>query len=174
MATRYPPEFKIKAIQYFLAGHAGLGLTARHFGISRTNLRRWIELYRFHGVQAILPRHNPSYSPEFKLRVAIYATLHPGSSARIASRFGLVSHKSVESWTEAFRLKGHQAFVFPATERNASMTKSAPKKLPADAATHEALLKELEYLRAENDYLKTLQEILTEKKRQEQVKKQQQ
>jgi hypothetical protein len=45
-----------------------------------------------------------------------------------------------------------------------------PRK--TDDKTPEELLKELEYLRAENDYLKTLQGILLEKKRLESLKKQ--
>ncbi|MBD9646729.1 hypothetical protein IB231_24245 [Pantoea sp. PNT02] len=51
------------------------------------------------------------------------------------------------------------------------MSDKAKSPKPAGSMTEKELLKELEYLRAENDYLKVMQEIILEKKRREREKK---
>lgn len=172
MATKYPVEFKLSAIHYFLSGHAGIDGTAKHFSIAPTNLRRWVARYQHHGEQALLPRGHRRYSSDFRVQVAHYDLAHPGESyAAVAARFNLTSYKTVESWARQYSLKGHYAFPPENSTRSIRMSDKAKSPKPAGSMTEKELLKELEYLRAENDYLKVMQEIILEKKRREREKK---
>ncbi|HBV1634494.1 TPA: IS3 family transposase, partial [Escherichia coli] len=153
---------KIAAVNHYLAGHAGIISTAKLFQLSHTSLSHWINLFLLHGPQALDCRHKRSYSPEDKLCVVLYALGHSESLPRVAARFNIPSHNTVKNWIKGYRKSGNEAFIRRRKEK--SMTRSDDTHENEANMTPEEMKNELRYLRAENAYLKAMQEHLLEKK----------
>ncbi|EDW2587876.1 IS3 family transposase, partial [Escherichia coli] len=147
---------------HYLAGHAGIISTAKLFQLSHTSLSHWINLFLLHGPQALDCRHKRSYSPEDKLCVVLYALGHSESLPRVAARFNIPSHNTVKNWIKGYRKSGNEAFIRRRKEK--SMTRSDDTHENEANMTPEEMKNELRYLRAENAYLKAMQEHLLEKK----------
>ncbi|NVL79582.1 IS3 family transposase, partial [Escherichia coli] len=145
-----------------LAGHAGIISTAKLFQLSHTSLSHWINLFLLHGPRALDCRHKRSYSPEDKLCVVLYALGHSESLPRVAARFNIPSHNTVKNWIKGYRKSGNEAFIRRRKEK--SMTRSDDTHENEANMTPEEMKNELRYLRAENAYLKAMQEHLLEKK----------
>ncbi|WP_201356323.1 IS3 family transposase [Escherichia coli] len=154
-------EVKIAAVNHYLAGHAGIISTAKLFQLSHTSLSHWINLFLLHGPQALDCRHKRSYSPEDKLCVVLYALGHSESLPRVAARFNIPSHNTVKNWIKGYRKSGNEAFIRRRKEK--SMTRSDDTHENEANMTPEEMKNELRYLRAENAYLKAMQEHLSEK-----------
>ncbi|MDS1495443.1 IS3 family transposase [Shigella dysenteriae] len=159
---KHPFEVKLAAVNHYLAGHAGIISTAKLFQLSHTSLSHWINLFLLHGPQALDCRHKRSYSPEDKLCVVLYALGHSESLPRVAARFNIPSHNMVKNWIKGYRKSGNEAFIRRRKEK--SMTRSDDTHENEANMTPEEMKNELRYLRAENAYLKAMQEHLLEKK----------
>ncbi|UGD70976.1 IS3 family transposase [Escherichia coli] len=155
-------EVKLAAVNHYLAGHAGIISTAKPFQLSHTSLSHWINLFLLHGPRALDCRHKRSYSPEDKLCVVLYALGHSESLPRVAARFNIPSHNTVKNWIKGYRKSGNEAFIRRRKEK--SMTRSDDTHENEANMTPEEMKNELRYLRAENAYLKAMQEHLLEKK----------
>ncbi|EJI9806983.1 IS3 family transposase [Escherichia coli] len=155
-------EVKLAAVNHYLAGHAGIISTAKLFQLSHTSLSHWINLFLLHGPRALDCRHKRSYSPEDKLCVVLYALRHSESLPRVAARFNIPSHNTVKNWIKGYRKSGNEAFIRRRKEK--SMTRSDDTHENEANMTPEEMKNELRYLRAENAYLKAMQEHLLEKK----------
>ncbi|EGK3955076.1 IS3 family transposase [Escherichia coli] len=155
-------EVKLAAVNHYLAGHAGIISTAKLFQLSHTSLSHWINLFLLHGPRALDCRHKRSYSPEDKLCVVLYALGHSESLPRVAARFNIPSHNTVKNWIKGYRKSGNEAFIRRRKEK--SMTRSDDTHENEANMTPEEMKNELSYLRAENAYLKAMQEHLLEKK----------
>ncbi|WP_143714936.1 IS3-like element IS1397 family transposase [Escherichia coli] len=155
-------EVKLAAVNHYLAGHAGIISTAKLFQLSHTSLSHWINLFLLHGPRALDCRHKRSYSPEDKLCVVLYALGHSESLPRVAARFNIPSHNTVKNWIKGYRKSGNEAFIRCRKEK--SMTRSDDTHENEANMTPEEMKNELRYLRAENAYLKAMQEHLLEKK----------
>ncbi|EEZ9025073.1 TPA: IS3 family transposase, partial [Escherichia coli] len=125
-------------------------------------LSHWINLFLLHGPRALDCRHKRSYSPEDKLCVVLYALGHSESLPRVAARFNIPSHNTVKNWIKGYRKSGNEAFIRRWKEK--SMTRSDDTHENEANMTPEEMKNELRYLRAENAYLKAMQEHLLEKK----------
>ncbi|EON5735619.1 TPA: IS3-like element IS1397 family transposase, partial [Escherichia coli] len=119
-------------------------------------------LFLLHGPRALDCRHKRSYSPEDKLCVVLYALGHSESLPRVAARFNIPSHNTVKNWIKGYRKSGNEAFIRRRKEK--SMTRSDDTHENEANMTPEEMKNELRYLRAENAYLKAMQEHLLEKK----------
>ncbi|MGI1989438.1 IS3 family transposase [Escherichia coli] len=159
---KHPFEVKLAAVNHYLAGHAGIISTAKLFQLSHTSLSHWINLFLLHGPLALDCRHRRSYSPEDKLCVVLYALGHSESLPRVAARFNIPSHNTVKNWIKGYRKSGNEAFIRRRKEK--SMTRSDDTHENEANMTPEEMKNELRYLRAENAYLKAMQEHLLEKK----------
>ncbi|HAH9049855.1 TPA: IS3 family transposase, partial [Escherichia coli] len=118
--------------------------------------------FLLHGPRALDCRHKRSYSPEDKLCVVLYALGHSESLPRVAARFNIPSHNTVKNWIKGYRKSGNEAFIRRRKEK--SMTRSDDTHENEANMTPEEMKNELRYLRAENAYLKAMQEHLLEKK----------
>lgn len=83
-----------------------------------------------------------------------------------ARRFDISSHNMVSSWERIYLSEGPEMLY---VERRGRGSKGRPPKFSKEV--EEDLLKEVQRLRAENEYLKKLQALVLERK-QSQLKKQ--
>lgn len=164
--TKYDEAFKLRVVRQYLRGDAGLRAVAKRHGIDHGLVSRWAAAYDKHGVAGIRKKHSV-YSAEFKLSVLKCMWSERLSIKQTCARFDLREPTSVSRWQRQYheggihalepRPKGRRPSVMP------PISPSAPAPKENDTRTREELLEELEYLRAENAYLKKLDALLKQK-----------
>lgn len=162
--AKYSQEFKLEVVNYYLSGQGGLKRTGQHFGIYYTMVRKWVGIFKHHGAQALRPKekHN-RYSAAFKYQV-IEAIHQKGLSLKQATlEFSVMEPATVLGWLRLYTQGGVSALQ-PKVRGRLSKMKKPPRfnKKPDTQKTPEELLEELEYLRAENAYLKKLEALILE------------
>ena len=108
---------------------------------------------------------NKRYTGEFKQMVVETMMREKISYCEAARRFEISNHHRVASWERIYLTEGPEILYI---ERRGRNSKGRPRKLPKEV--EDDLLKEVQRLRAENEYLKKLQALVMERK-QSQLKK---
>ena len=104
---------------------------------------------------------NKRYTPEFKKLVVETMQKERLGYSETCRRFDVNSRDQVKSWERIYLEEGPEGF---AIERRGRGRKGRPlKQLPNEA--EEDLLAEVQWLRAENEYLKNLQALVLEDER---------
>ena len=161
---RHTKQFKQEAVERYLKGTEGYGLVARECGIEKTMLRRWVLWYQKHGV-AGLEGKSGSYGAGFKLSVLQHMWDNALSYTQVAAVFNVRNTRSVADWERRYRDGG--VFMLKRS-RKPLITMQAPTSKPDsapddDKRSRKELLDELEYLRAENAYLKKAEALVQAK-----------
>ena len=107
---------------------------------------------------------NKRYTPEFK-EMIIRRIQEEGVSYNETEREYGIAHGMIQKWERIYLTEGPEMLY---VERRGRGSKGRPQKLPKEV--EEDLLKEVQRLRAENEYLKKLQALVMERK-QSQLKK---
>ncbi|MFK8260684.1 transposase, partial [Erwinia sp. AnSW2-5] len=168
---KYTLEFKLAAVRSYLDSHAGIKATAARFVLPPTHLKRWVLLYKLHGEQALCHAQKRHYPPEFKLRVVLHTLQKGDSPAAVAALFNIPSFTTVATWVRLYQESGADALHQDNRGRYKRVKRHPRTAEQTKPLTPEEMQEELRYLRAENAYLKAMQEHLLEKKRQAQEKK---
>ena len=104
---------------------------------------------------------NKRYTPEFKKLVIETMQKEKLSYRETARQFEISDHKRVAAWERIYLTEGPEGF---AVDRRGRGSKGrSPKQLPKEV--EEDLLAEVQRLRAENEYLKSLQALVLEDER---------
>lgn len=168
---RYPFHIRLEAVQHYMTGQSSIKETARLFSVGRTPLTRWIRAYRRQGKAGLEDRPARTYTSAFRLRVIRYVAEHGCSYAEASARFAIPNESLILDWTRRYRKGGAQALNTAKSGPAMSQKKFIPDSRPLSEMTPSELLRALEYLRAENAYLKKLKALREEKTLREQQKK---
>lgn len=165
---KYTDEFKTEVVMAYLDGHSGgYDRLSEKYGIDRSLIRRWVALYKTGGIEQ-LTRVTRTYSGQFKIHVVEYMHENSVSIRQAAAMFGIQSPPTVSHWERMYYEEGKEALFEDRRGRRKNMSKpkktQAPKK---DVNENEDLLKEVQYLRMENEYLKKLIALVQERERSE-------
>nr|WP_229429460.1 IS3 family transposase [Massilia sp. ZL223] len=156
---KHTEQFKLAVVERYLQGTDGYERLARECGVEKTMLRRWVLWYRTHGV-AGLTRKSGCYSVDFKLSVLQHMWDNALSHTQVAAVFNVRNISSIAAWERRYQDGGVQALDrprgLPSTVMRAPTSKPDPS-VDDDKRSREDLLKELEYLRMENAYLKKVE-----------------
>ena len=87
------------------------------------------------------------------------------SCRETAQQFGIPDHHSVAKWERIYLMEGPEGLTI---ERRGRSSKGRPTQFPKEV--EEDLLKEVQRLRAENEYLKKLQALVLERERHQKKK----
>lgn len=173
---KYSKEFKLEVVQAYLSGRAGQIKIAASFHIDRIQLRNWLSAYEAHGIAGLEPcGRSRRYSTEFKLSVLAHRSQHHLSLQEVATLFKIPSVSTVSTWEQRYNQQGINAFS-DRRGRPSMMKKSdthdsiARSEKPLKSPTHAELLREIEYLKAENAYLKKLEALVQKKQLQHMTK----
>ena len=110
------------------------------------------------------------FTPEFKVQVVETLIKEELTFAETAKRFHIYEKKAISKWYRLYMAKGKDALlaqkvkkkgIKPGTKRNDARPPKKPKELDKNER------KELEYLRAENAYLKKLKALTQRQERQD-------
>lgn len=165
---KYTDEFKTEVVMEYLDGHSGgYDRLSEKYGIDRSMIRRWVALYKAGGIER-LTKVTRSYSGEFKINVVEYMYQNSISIRQAAAIFGIQSPATLSKWERIYYEEGKDALFEERRGRRKDMSKpkkpQAPKK---NVNENEDLLKEVQYLRMENEYLKKLIALVQERERSE-------
>lgn len=168
----YTLEFRIAVVKYYLSGQGGIKRAAAHFGLHNSTVSHWVASWQLHGIDGITWKVG-GYTQAFKLNVVKTLQKEHLSFREAAVRFNVSDNKVVKRWFDAYEAAGEAGLQ--KRKRHHVKTKNIPVQAtrppvsaakPAEELTHDELLAELRYLRAEVDYLKKLKALAQQKKKQ--------
>ena len=58
---RYPLEFKMEVVDYYLNNHVSLSATARYFEVDNPTISKWVSNYRKKGIDGLEPKDKDRY-----------------------------------------------------------------------------------------------------------------
>ena len=108
---------------------------------------------------------NKRYTGEFKQMVVETMMREKLSYREAARQFEIADHKDVAKWERYYLMDGPEGLYI---ERRGRGSKGRPQQFPKEV--EEDLLKEVQRLRAENEYLKKLQALVLERERHQKKK----
>lgn len=161
--TRYDEKFKQTVVKEYLSGPSGYRALEGRYGVDRSTIRRWVNVYRRHG-DAGLHKKFSHYSARFRLSVLKRMWRQGLSYSQVVVLFDLRGGTGVVSnWERQYHEGGLDALEPKPRGRPKKMTTPETPKVgvpPEDTRTLEELRKENEYLRAEVAYLKKLDALV--------------
>jgi len=171
--TKNTDEFKYQVVQEYLNGVMGYVGLSQKYCLDHSMIRRWVSWYRAHGIEGIRKKFT-HYSAEFKLSVLTHLWDNGLSYSQAAAHFNIRNPGILAQWVRLYREGGLDALEPRRQGRPRSM--SAPVNKPSEdqeptPLSQEALLKELNHLRLENEYLKKLQALVQAKQKLAQERK---
>lgn len=183
---KYSFDFKFKAVKYVVYGKHSYREAARKFNVHQEQIRVWTNRYKTYGKNGLIPKPIQKYDGKFKVDVVEYMYANHLSFEKTAIHFELPSSTNVVLWKQMYDEKGAQYLLNNRniaidrvrvnrvknkqnTNSNTSIKSTSKSSLKSDKSNAE-LLKEIEDLRMENDYLKKLQ-ALVQKRTSQQKKK---
>ncbi|MEN9461886.1 MAG: hypothetical protein RIS84_1906 [Pseudomonadota bacterium] len=174
--SRYSKQFKLKAVHAYLSQNRAVADVARSLDIHKSQLSDWLLVYRHHGADGLAPRQQwQDYTPAFKLKVINYKRQHRASLPEVATHFHIPSASTIFEWEKRYNLGGIDALTTRRgrpTMKKMKKSSSDPKvaKKPWSELTQPELLREIEYLQAENAYLKKLEALIQQEKSVQSIK----
>lgn len=160
--TKYNEQFRLNAVQEYLSGESSVNAVATRHGISARTLGDWIRRFEQHGHAGLVGR-GASYSASFKLMVLEAMWREKWSLSHTAVVFGIRTHSHIGKWERQYHESGLEGL---SRRCRANRMSDNPPKRPESQAPRslEDVLKENEYLRAENAYLKKLDALIQQKR----------
>lgn len=163
--AKYTQEFKLEVVKYYLSGF-GQNSTANKFNIHRSYVDKWVHSYQRHGLDGLKVQTSKSiYSIEFKLQ-AVQMILDGQSIQETSKQFDIKSNSQLVVWLRQYNEQGIEGLKPKPKGRAKRMPKPKSLKIKPNQAdsdkTHNELLEELAYLRAENAFLKKLEALSLE------------
>jgi transposase len=168
-SNKYNYEFKLQCVEAVVKGKRSTYDVASEKGIIRGNLRLWIKFYELYGKPGLRDRVYQHYDTAFKLKVLQTVERENLSLRTACARFNIPSVATIIVWQRAYESNGYQGLIPISKSRTLTMKppiKPKAKKSSKPLTREEELLKELEYLRAENALLKKLQALVQADKKQ--------
>jgi transposase len=159
---RYSAELKVQAVQDYLSGqYSQYEIIDKYKIASRTQLKRWIDKYNGHssfksvneGVRAMTKGRSTTWQE--RIDIVLYCMANQNDYRKTADQFQ-VSYHQVYQWLKKYEDGGQDAL------QDGRGRKKAAEEL-TEAEQQKLAMKKLEYenerLKAENAFLKKLQEL---------------
>lgn len=165
--VKYNLEEKLAIVRAVNRGQHSCGSAAKQLGTNLTTVRRWVNLYKHHGKKGLKSGHR-GYNGVFKLKVIRCMLKNHLSLMETSARFGIPQDCTVAKWLAKYQTQGIEGLLKETRGRKRSvMSKKSKKKTDSTSSGSEektlaALKAEVEYLRAENAFLKKLDALIQE------------
>jgi transposase len=157
---RYSIQDKLKIVKEHITQNIAISELVQKYHISRDTLNYCVTLYKMHGEKAF-ENHgtNRTYTKEFKLKAIDRVLNHNETHWKVALDCMLTDRKIIDDWIEIYKAKGPDGIK---DTHSRSHYLIHEERLNVEA--NKKLLDRLEYLEAENEYLKKLYALAQEKK----------
>jgi len=160
---RYSKELKLAAVNDYLSGHDSLNKIIQKYNISSTAvLRKWIKKYNSHrelndtgkGMTNSMTSRRKTTSEE-RIQIVNYCIQHQKNYQLTAESYE-VSYQQVYQWVKKFEANGEEALQDKRGRKKEEYELTAEEKFKLEM---KRLERENERLRAENAFLKKLEEL---------------
>ena len=155
---KFSNEEKLTAVKRYLSNEGSFKRIGDSMGADEGDLRSWVQRFQYHGEKAF-ENYYARYSVKDKLDVLNYMKEQGTSIRETAAVFNIKSTRTLKVWQTLYENGGIDALK-PKEKGRPSMTKRKTKKRNSANESIGALQAELEYLRAENAYLKKLKSLV--------------
>lgn len=155
--AKYAISKKVEVARKILEENYGIKEAAREFGICKSLILQWVNVYEKHGIDGLLYK-NGKYSGDFRIAVVQYKK-DTGDSARQTGAQFNVSHTTVSLWEKMYDEQGYSALL-QQEESSDSMAKNEKSK----DKNIQSLEEEIHQLKMENAYLKKYNALASMKK----------
>lgn len=165
--SKYTAAFKLRVVEECLKADGGCRAIAGRHGLCPSMVQRWMVFYRLHGL-AGLERKRSTYDAAFRHSVLVHMWANSLSYEAAAAHFNIRHAGHIADWDRKYQSGGIGALHSRPIGRPRKMS-DPPRPPPLapgqdDPRSREELLKELEYLRMENAYLKKLSALVQAQK----------
>lgn len=160
--NKYDYKFRLRCVEAVLKKGLSKSQASRENGVERSNLRLWILFYERYGKEGLKPRSKRQYDTTFKREVLSTIDKEHLSLKEACVRFNIPSDSVIISWRKAFEGNG-PGLIYKPKGRPIKMDKPIkrePRKSDRPSTREEELLKENEFLKAENALLKKLHALI--------------
>jgi transposase len=161
--SKYSAKFKQSVVKDYLSGKRGGSREVAHrHGVDHGAVRRWAAAWRAHGDAALKKKYS-QYDAPFKLKVLQLMQARTLSCREAAAVFDIRNPTVIGRWKRQYDWRGIQAIEPRPRGRPVKQPKPSAPPDPSssdETRTKEELLKELNYLRMENAYLKKLDALI--------------
>lgn len=163
--TKYSTDFKQRVVRYHEQNCVGTETTAIKFEVDQSAVRKWLSAYKHHGL-AGLKRQPGQYSVPFKLQVLETMKKEHWSFRQTCAFFNIPAFSTVSTWLRLYTEGGADALIHRPRGRPMSRAKKPrpSESKPLASLTPEEMQEELEFLRAENAYLKKREALIQAKR----------
>lgn len=167
--AKYTTDFKLSVIAYYLSGHS-YKQTAKQFNLSTDSIvEQWVKLYQTHGIDGIKRRSTKAvYDTDFKLN-AIKQIQNGKSLTQLSIELNLPQPALLSNWLKSYQTFGIMGLE-PKPKGRKAVSNSNKKNKQTNSSKaqikdneYKQLLRRLEYLEAENAYLKKLDALIRQK-----------
>lgn len=162
--VKYSVSQKATIVGFIKAGKLSHWGAARKLGCDNKTIRRWMQQYKLHGVKGFKFK-NGRYEGRFKVKVVEYYLKKGLSLSQTASYFKIPNDGIICQWVKIYKRLGAAGLSGETRGRKRSSMGKKPtqKQIPSkDTAVQKLaeMQKELDYLRAENAFLKKLEALV--------------
>ena len=161
--AKYAPEFKLEIVKKVIEDGRPVGTIAKEYQVSKGLVQTWAAAYKAHGVTG-LGKKQGKYTGEFKQQVIEDMHTNKLSLRQTAAKYNLAQHKIVSNWERIYFEEGPEGLYKDrrsCANVSSGTRKGRPPKL--EKKVEEDLIAEVQRLRAENDYLKKLNALVSER-----------
>lgn len=158
---KYSFNFRLKIVKEYFDGGISMSSLAKKYKVAKTGVSRWIRYYQVYGEDGLKIKEAKKYKLEYKIKVLEYKEENRLSYLQTAIHFNIPHESVIKRW-EVARDRSLKKCIGEIEQGKTNMKKQV-KNQDKDK-TKEELLKEMELLRAENEYLKKLEALIQEKK----------
>ena len=160
--TKFSEEFKAKMVRERLSGKT-FTVISKEFSVGKKTVREWVARYEAGGTNQLL-RINKRYTPELKKKVIEYKWGHRLSLMQTAAQFQIPAPGIISQWERKYLDEGMSGLMPKKKGRPSKMPKTTKKK--ENLTKIEQLEAEKAQLRMENEYLKKLEALVQQRKKQ--------
>ena len=165
---KYSYELRKEILRQYFEEQRSITSLSKEYGISEGNISKWRDMYLCNGDKGIKPINN-KYSGKFKEDVLSYYYSHNMLLGETAAHFNIPSTSTITTWISIYEKDGVSGLY--EERRGRPLKKKSlkqryiPSQPPKDIKdlSYEEALKELEYLRMENEVLKKYHALLRQK-----------
>ena len=172
--AKYTTQFKLEVVQQYLTDSVGFKSLAKRHGIHHVQAKRWVDLYKLHGLAGLEKKHT-NYSPQDKLAILQHMWANDLSYGQATAFFNVRSPGCIPSWERCYHSGGLDSLAPRQRGRARKMpvplSTQAQTPIDDESRTREELLAEVNHLRMENAYLKKLDALVQQQKQREIARK---
>lgn len=170
--SKFSIDLKQKVLDLVLKEHQLKAQVCKDYGISRGELRHWINTYKSRGLAGLVSkRTNRTYTGEFKLKILTEYKNGLLSLRELSEKYNIPRGSLIYQWSKKFETYGFMGLLPGQKGRKSTMKKKRVSPKDYDKLSKEELLEEMRYLSAENDFLKKLDALIQSEKEQAKRKK---